>query len=131
MWKDIHFLSSNIQTAQGLIKVNNVPIATTPLLLAMTFGQISYNSSYPFDGVVYWSHAYNARMSKAQGTANYTVLRNLFQSIESLAIGNQVWATSNFEGIVAGDGTVIPEVQGCECRNHNTVNKSIKRVEYS
>ena len=31
--------------------------------------------------------------------------------MESVVIGNQVWSTSNFEGIVAGDGTVIPEVQ--------------------
>ena len=32
--------------------------------------------------------------------------------MESVVIGNQVWSTSNFDGIVAGDGTVIPEVQG-------------------
>jgi hypothetical protein len=36
----------------------------------------------------------------------------MFPDMESVAIGNQVWATSNFEGIVAGDGTVIPEVKG-------------------
>lgn len=31
--------------------------------------------------------------------------------IEGIAIGNQHWATSNYEGVVTGNGTVIPEVQ--------------------
>ena len=96
----------------GLIKANNVPLVTVAASKAITFGQVSYNSTYPFDGAVYFAHLTNTRKSESDSQKEYTILRSVFPEIESIAIGNQVWPTSNFEGTVAGDGTVIPEVQG-------------------
>lgn len=96
----------------GLIKANNIPLVTVAASKAVTFGQVSYNSSFPFDGAVYFAHLTNTRKSESDSQKEYTILRSVFPEIESIAIGNQVWATSNFEGVVAGDGRVIPEVQG-------------------
>jgi len=98
--------------ATGLILVNGLPIATTPLSGAVTFGQISYSTTYPTDMVIYAYHLTNTRKSAAQSQLDHQFLSLLFPDVEGIAIGNQFWLTDNFCGAVAGDGTVIPEVQG-------------------
>jgi uncharacterized protein (TIGR02145 family) len=96
----------------GVILVNSLPIATTPLSGAITFGQISYNTSFPFDGSLYAFHLTNTRKSAYQSALDNTFLSTMFPDMESVVIGNQVWTTDDFCGTVAGDGTVVNEVQG-------------------
>jgi uncharacterized protein (TIGR02145 family) len=105
----IEFQYSN---AVGLILVNGLPIATTPLSGAVTFGQISYSTTYPTDRVIYAFHLTNTRKSAYQSALDHTFLSAFFPDMESVVIGNQVWTTDNFCGTVAGDGTVVQEVQG-------------------
>jgi uncharacterized protein (TIGR02145 family) len=105
----IEFQYSN---GAGLILVNGQPIVTVPLSGAITFGQVSYSTTYPADRVVYAMHLTNTRKSAYQSQLDHAFLSTLFPDMESVTIGNQVWSTDNFCGTVAGDGTVIPEVQG-------------------
>jgi uncharacterized protein (TIGR02145 family) len=105
-------LEFQYSNAVGLILVNGLPIATTPLSGAITFGQISYDSSYPFDGSLYAFHLTSTRKSAYQSQLDNTFLSTMFPDMESVVIGNQVWSTDNFCGTVAGDGTVVAEVQG-------------------
>ena len=86
-------------------------VATTILSGAVTFGQISYNSANQFDGSLYAYHLTNTRKSAYQSALDHTFLSTIFPDMESVVIGNQVWTTDNFCGTVAGDGTVVPEVQ--------------------
>jgi uncharacterized protein (TIGR02145 family) len=100
----------------GLIMVGvgntMIPISTTPLSGAITFGQISYSTTYPTDMAIYAFHLTNTRKSSYQSALDHAFLSTLFPDMESVVIGNQVWSTDNFCGTVAGDGTVVQEVQG-------------------
>lgn len=104
----IEFQYSN---GAGLILINGLPIATTVTSAAVTFGQISYSTTYPADRVLYAFHLTNTRKSTAQSQLDHQFLSLFFPEVEGIAIGNQFWSTDNFCGTVAGDGTVIPEVQ--------------------
>lgn len=96
----------------GVILVDRLPIATTAASAAITFGQVLHNLTYPFDGSLYALHLMNGVKSAYQSELDYKLLSTVFPDIEGVNIGNQHWATSNFESVVAGDGTVIPEVTG-------------------
>ena len=95
----------------GLIKIDNIPVATSTVSGPETFGYISYNSTYPFDVNLYSFHLSNTRASEAESSQAHAFLSAMFPEVESVAIGNQVWSTDNFCGTVAGDGTVVNEVQ--------------------
>lgn len=96
----------------GLIKVNNVPVTTTASSMATTFGRLQLNqTTYNFDGSIAAFELYTGRLSESASSANYAYNRVLHPEIEGIAIGNQYFATSNYEGVVTGNGTVIPEVQ--------------------
>ena len=102
----------NIVTA-GLIRVNGVEKTTTATSGAVTFGSLFLNqTSYNFDGEISKLQIANVRLSAAQIQSLYNFTRLQHPEIEGVAIGNQFWATSNYEGVVTGNGTVIPEVQG-------------------
>lgn len=105
----IEFAYSN---GLGLIKVNGQPLTTVIVSVAITFSKISYSPTYPLDSVLYFAHLQNERISEAESQQNYALLRALIPEIEGVAIGNQHWATSNYEGITDGAGNNIPEVQG-------------------
>jgi len=106
-----YYIEYQYSNGAGLIKINNIPLPTTATSSAIIFNRISNSSSIPFDGLIYYFHLQNERISEAESQQNYTLLRALFPDIEGIAIGNQFWASSNYEGTIAGDGTVIPEVQ--------------------
>lgn len=97
----------------GLIRVNGVEKTTTTTSGAVTFGSLFLNqTSYNFDGEIGKLQIANIRLSASQiqNLYNFTSLQH--PEIEGINIGNQHWATSNYEGVVTGNGTVIPEVQG-------------------
>ena len=106
-----HTIEFQYSNGTGLIKINNIPYTTTVVSAAMTFDRLAYNSTYPVDCCMFSYHLSNTRASEIEGAQAHAFLQSMFPDIESVTIGNQVWATSNFEA-VAGDGTVIPEVQG-------------------
>lgn len=107
-----HTIEFQYSNGTGLIKINNIPYTTTVVSAAMTFDRLAYNSTYPVDCCMFSYHLSNTRASEIEGAQAHAFLQSMFPDMESVAIGNQVWTTSNFEGIVAGDGTVVPEVQG-------------------
>lgn len=63
---------------------------------------------------------HNRALSASEIQAQHDFLRLQIPEIEGIAIGNQYWQTSNYEGVVAGDGTVIPEVQNSDNVNRIT-----------
>lgn len=104
----IEFAYSN---GTGAIKIDGIPQVTTAASHAITFDYIKPNGIYFADVSIYAFHLTNTRKSAYQSQLDHAFLSTLFPDMESVAIGNQVWATDNFCGTVAGDGTVIPEVQ--------------------
>ena len=95
-----------------MIKVNNVPLATTTTSRATVFGSLYCNqTSFNFDGEIHYLYILNQRISEAASDALFKHIRSRLSAIQGVAIGNQFWASSNYEGVIAGDGTVIPEVQ--------------------
>lgn len=72
---------------------------------------MSSSTTNLFDGKLSYFQVLNKNLSKSEIESQYTYLRSQYPEIEGTAIGNQMWATSNYEGVVTGNGTVIPEVQ--------------------
>jgi uncharacterized protein (TIGR02145 family) len=91
----------------GLIKVNGIPATTTVVNGALTLDRITTN----FDGNIYYTQIFNKCLSEIESQNIYAYLRSQYTEIEGVNIGNQYWSTSNYEGVVTGNGTVIPEVQ--------------------
>lgn len=110
----IYIIEFQYENGLGLVKVNGIVVQSSFFLSAagLAIGQITYNSSYPFDGTLYAFLLANSRLSEYDSTTIYTVLRAMFPEIEGIGMGNQWWATENFAGTVAGDGTTVQEVQG-------------------
>jgi uncharacterized protein (TIGR02145 family) len=105
-------LTFEYSNGAGLIRVNGVEKTTTATSGAVTFGSLFLNqTSYNFDGEISKLQIANIRLSAAQIQSLYNFTRLQHPEIEGINIGNQHWATSNYEGVVTGDGTVIPEVQ--------------------
>lgn len=105
-------LTFEYSNGSGLIRVNGVEKTTTATSGAVTFGSLFLNqTSYNFDGEICKLQIANIRFSASQIQNLYNFTRLQHPEIEGINIGNQHWATSNYEGIVTGDGTVIPEVQ--------------------
>lgn len=99
----------------GLIRVNGVEKTTTVTSDAVTFGSLflSQTSNFRnFDGEIGKLQIANIRLSASQIQSLYNFTRLQHPEIEGINIGNQHWATSNYEGVVTGNRTVIPEVQG-------------------
>jgi len=106
-------LAFEYSNGAGLIRVNGVEKTTTATSGAVTFGSLFLNqTSYNFDGEISKLQIANVRLSAAQIQNLYNFTRLQHPEIEGINIGNQHWATSNYEGVVTGNGTVIPEVQG-------------------
>lgn len=96
----------------GLIRVNGVEKSTTATSGAATFGSLFLNqTSYNFDGEIGKLQIANIRLSASQIQNLYNFTRLQHPEIEGINIGNQHWATSNYDGGRTGNGTVIPEVQ--------------------
>jgi len=105
-------LTFEYNNGAGLIRVNGVEKTTTATSGAVTFGSLFLNqTSYNFDGEISKLQIANIRLSASQIQNVYNFTRLQHPEIEGIAIGNQFWATSNYEGVVTGNGTVIPEVQ--------------------
>ena len=95
----------------GCMKVNGIRVPTTCYSTEITFGDIHRDINEPFDGVLYHIHLTNTQKSEYQSNLDYNFLRAIYPDIEGVNIGNQHWQTSNYEGVVTANGTVIPEVQ--------------------
>lgn len=103
----------NLMYDNGNIRfvVNGIVISNLTSLNATLFNIINNSVTYPIDGELYHYQLFDKVLNKTEIINTYNYLRSQYPEIESVAIGNQVWSTSNYEGIVTGNGTVIPEVQ--------------------
>lgn len=63
-------------------------------------------------GEIYHHQIFNKALSASEVQSQHAYLRLQYPEIEGINIGNQHWATSNYEGGRTGNGTVIPEVKG-------------------
>ena len=104
-------ININYSNGLGSIKIDGIQIETTVSLKSIIFVEIKSNTSYPFDGIIYHIHLTNTQKSEYQSNLDYNFLRAIYPDIEGVNIGNQHWSTSNYEGVVTANGTVIPEVQ--------------------
>lgn len=119
------FLNSNIgksmivtwmYTANAmLLFVNGVQMTTIS-----TFSQFNFVFNVLFQNVsgqrnlageIYYHQIFNKALSASEVQAQHAYLRLQHPEIEGINIGNQHWATSNYEGGGTGNGTIIPEVQ--------------------
>lgn len=73
---------------------------------------VAGNTTLDFVSELIHLQIHNRALSASEIQAQHDYLRSQIPEIEGVAIGNQYWATSNYEGVVAGDGSVIPEVKG-------------------
>jgi uncharacterized protein (TIGR02145 family) len=69
------------------------------------------NVTRSFNGSLHHASIHNTALSASEIQSMHAYLATIHPDIEGIAIGNQFIASSNYEGVVAGDGTVIPEVQ--------------------
>jgi uncharacterized protein (TIGR02145 family) len=98
------------QAGNGVILVNRVAIPTTVGAVGITFGEITFNASYPFDGQHNYFGLYSDALSAFDSSRLVELLSTEFPPIETISVGSQQVATSNLEATVF-DGVVIPEVQ--------------------
>ena len=64
-----------------------------------------------FFGKLYFYKIQNGDTDAAFVKSEYDMLRSIYPEIESVQIGTQTWATSNFEAIATPMGNIINEVQ--------------------
>lgn len=98
----------------GRFYMNGVsyPVTTyNPANIISLTNILSDISGYQFDGEIYHYSVFNKALSASEVQAQHAYLRLQHPEIEGINIGNQHWATSNYEGVVTGNGTIIPEVQ--------------------
>lgn len=105
-----------IYTANALLLFVNgvqIPIITTFSQFAFAFNSVFFNliGQRNLAGEIYYHQIFNKALSASEVQAQHAYLRLQHPEIEGINIGNQHWATSNYEGVVTGNGTVIPEVQ--------------------
>lgn len=62
-------------------------------------------------GAMYFAGIWGATLPAADVMLQHAALRQISPDIEGVNIGNQHWATSNYEGVVDSAGNIIPEVQ--------------------
>jgi uncharacterized protein (TIGR02145 family) len=102
--------------AGGVLKINNVsvPLSSYNGANSVTLSNLIEDNSgaFQFDGDIYHKQILNKALSESESQNLYNYLRSQYPEIEGIDIGNQHWATSNYEGVVTANGTVIPEVQG-------------------
>jgi len=90
-----------------------IPITSgsyTPFSSSLS-GLFNNSANDTFAGSIYHHQIFNKALSASEVQAQHAYLRLQYAEIEGINIGNQHWATSNYEGVVTGNGTVIPEVQ--------------------
>ena len=75
---------------------------------------VAGNTTLDFVSELIHLQIHNRALSASEIQAQHDYLRLQIPEIEGVAIGNQYWATSNYEGVVAGDGSVINEVQNSD-----------------
>ena len=94
----------------GEIKSSAVITNNTPFIFKIIG---SYTNAASIQGIVetLYAQIHNRALSASEIQAQHEYLRSQIPEIEGVAIGNQYWTTSNYEGVVAGDGSVIQEVQ--------------------
>lgn len=110
-----NYIEFQYNNGAGLIKVNGVSITTTTTSQAVSVDRIQINqTTYNFDGTISHFIVLTGRISESASQQYYNFVRSLIPEIEGIAIGNQYWATSNYEGVVSGDGSVIPGVQNSD-----------------
>lgn len=91
-----------------------------------TQGSIDFNVSqlangYParqFAGNIYYHQILNKELSASEVQNISTILAAQYPEIEGVNIGNQHWQTSNYEGVITANGTVIPEVTSATTANN-------------
>jgi len=96
-------------------------ITTTTSTTNFEFYNFPYSGAASIQGLMDISYytLHSRALSASEIQAQHDYLRLQIPEIEGIAIGNQYWTTSNYEGVVAGDGSVIPEVQAAA--NVNTM----------
>ena len=75
---------------------------------------VAGNTTLDFVSELIHLQIHNRALSASEIQAQHEFLRLQIPEIEGIAIGNQYWTTSNYEGVVAGDGSVINEVQNAD-----------------
>jgi len=93
----------------GVILVDGVAIPTVAASLGITFGEITFNATYPFDGNTNGFGVFTNEFTAYDSQAISHFLATEFPAIETIAVGSQKIATSNLEATVFG-ATTIPEV---------------------
>lgn len=95
--------------------INGIPKETkTGCVTSFSFDTILKTGSLAsrsFTGTLSHAQIFNKALSAYEVQQHHTYLRSIYPEIEGVAIGNQYIGTSNYEGVVAGDGSVIGEMQ--------------------
>ena len=65
------------------------------------------NVLYYFEGKI---SIYKIQNGEIEVKSEYDMLRSIYPEIESVQIGTQTWATSNFEAVATPMGNIIPEI---------------------
>lgn len=99
------------QAGNGVILVNGIAVPTIAASLGVTFGELTFNASYPFDGNINAFGVFSRAFSAYESQRISDFLSAEFPAIETITVGSQQVATSNMEATVFG-GTSVPEVQG-------------------
>lgn len=86
--------------------INGQSVATSYADASILFNEINLSG---ITGILYTFAIYNIALPKYRTDEKY--ISSKLPEIEGIAIGNQFIATSNYEGGIAGDGSVINEVQ--------------------
>jgi uncharacterized protein (TIGR02145 family) len=68
-------------------------------------------------GEAYSHQIFDRSMTGDEIQLHQNYLRSRYPLFEGMTIGTQHWATSNYEGVVTGNGTIIPEVQNAATVN--------------
>ena len=95
----------------GLYVNGNLIENKSGILTDMIFEQIIGSGSVAFSGKCILDKIQNRALSASDVLDEYNMLRSIFPEVESVQIGTQTWATSNFEAVCTPMGNLIPEMQ--------------------
>ena len=97
-----------------LLYANGNLIYTSPDILNTAFVTNYINRVWnpSFSYVKFYAHIIRSQALTPTEVANeYNLLRSYIPEIESVQIGTQTWATSNYEAVCTPQGNLIPEMQ--------------------
>ena len=90
----------------GILQYNANLADTSFVFERLLHGRFDY-----FLGKLHFYKIQNGEANLSFIKSEYDMLRSIFPEIESVQIGTQNWATSNFEAVATPQGNIIPEMQ--------------------